>query len=1027
MSDFNSEYQKLNAAQQLAVDTLEGPVMVIAGAGTGKTQVIAHRIANILKVTQTPPSSILCLTFTDNAAFNMRNRLISIIGSLAYSVKIHTFHSFCNEVIQTHPEYFIFGKEAKVVDQLEQIEIFRQIIERLPDGAVLKPWGDKYFYLKEVGSRIQNLKRESVSPDTLQSLINSEKYFVENGADIFGQIKLLRVGKTLETDLLNLVGELHRIPNLSDAITTLISYHLSLFKNGGYEIGAAKNPAINFKNALLHLAESYLKNIPKQQELLSLFIDYQKTLRDRGRYDFDDMILFVLNAFKENQDLLLEYQEKFQYLLVDEYQDTNSSQNQIIELLGNYFDRPNIFVVGDDDQSIFRFQGASIENLQTFLTKYKVDPIVLTNNYRSHQLILDTAASVINHNQNRLGNLIKTIDKNLISSTTLDASPINLTIADSPLSENFLVGSKIKELIDSGVPANEIAVIYRNNRDVNDLLEILNHLSVPFYLPSEQNILESKPIIHLIYLLKLILNPSDVSLLYPILSSEFINFDALDLLHLAKGEPISQRSQKKLNKFNLRLARARVRLERFNLDKFFNITIRKFKFLKYCLSQKNIAILNQLHTFYGELKRLCLEQNFTLEKFLQRLDLYSENQVPLSCPPLVFDTTSSVALMTAHRAKGLEFGHVFIIQAIDKKWGNNPDRSTIKLPPGIINTELSTELNDANEEERRLFYVALTRAKSQIYLSFASKNNSLRDQLPSIFLSEIDPKLIEHITPPASTQNRSLETIFSATGPTSIKSVSLKTYLTEYFASEYVFNVTHLNSYLRCPFCFYHTTILRLPQSKNKFSSFGTAIHAALSVAYQGKSNIIETFDRVIQNEQLPLNDYQESLKKGHEVLTDYLKNYPVDTSVSRLTEHNFRSSHLHLDDIPITGKIDLVNIFDKKRVEVVDFKTGNPDGKYKELSAEGDYFRQLVFYKLLADLDQNFNYEVIKGTIDFVQKSRQKGTFIRREFDITPEHLTSLKSLIKETYQKIISFEFNIIGEQCRNPNHLHHLFKNN
>lgn len=383
--------------------------------------------------------------------------------------------------------------------------------------------------------------------------------------------------------------------------------------------------------------------------------------------------------------------------------------------------------------------------------------------------------------------------------------------------------------------------------------------------------------------------------------------------------------------------------------------------------------------------------------------------------------------MTAHRAKGLEFGHVFIIQVLDKKWGNNPDRSIIKLPPGIINTEISAELNDTNEEERRLFYVALTRAKSQIYLSFASKSNALRDQLPSIFLSEISPQLIEQITPSPSTQSQSLQTIFSATGPTSIKSVSLKKYLTEYFATEYVFNITHLNSYLHCPFCFYHTTILRLPQSKNKFSSFGTAIHAALSVAYQGKNNIIDTFDRVLQNEQLPSNDYHESLKKGHEVLTNYLNNYPIDTAVSRLTEHNFRSSHVHLDDIPITGKIDLINIIDNHKVEVVDFKTGNPDGKYKELSEDGDYFRQLVFYKLLAGLDQSFKYDVIRGTIDFVEKSKQKGIFIRKEFDITKEHLQNLNSLIKEVYQKIISFEFNIIGEQCRDSNHLHHLFKNN
>ncbi len=1013
MPDFNSEYQKLNPAQRQAVDTLEGPVMVIAGAGTGKTQTIALRIANILNKTQTPPSSILCLTFTDSAAFNMRSRLVSIIGSTAYSLKIHTFHSFCNEVIQSHPEYFILAKEAKVLDQLEQIEIFRQLIDQLPDGATLKPWGDKYYYQRDISSQIQTLKRENVTTDTFRKLIDSEIDFVDKSKDIYDQLKLLRANKSLEQQLLSLVSALPQTP--------LITYHLSLFQNGGYDIGAAKSPVVNFKNALLHLIENFVKNIPKQEELLVLYSGYQSTLKSRGIYDFDDMILFVLQAFKDHPDLLLEHQEKFQYILVDEYQDTNSSQNQIIDLLGSYFDNPNIFVVGDDDQSIFRFQGASLENLQNFLTKYKVDPIVLINNYRSHQLILDSAASVINHNQNRLGNLIKNIDKSLKSVTTIDPDPINLTVADSPISENYLVASKIRELLDNNVPASEIAIIYRNNSDSTDLVEQLNQLNIPFYLASDQNILTSKPILHLINLLKLINDPNDLTLLYPVLSSEFVNFDPLDLLHHIRHESLSEKSDKKLKQFNLRLAKARVRLQRYSLDKFFNITIRKFKFLNYCLKENNISVLNQLHTFYSLLKQLCLEKDMSLSDFLNRLDLYIENNIPLPTPPLTTNISSSVQLMTAHKAKGLEFSHVFVIQCLDKKWGNNPDRSVIKLPPGIINTEVSLELADANEDERRLFYVALTRAKSQIYLSYSSKSNSNRDQLPSVFLSEIDPKLIETTNLNSDIKELSLKNLFSPKLKSSRSLVSIENYLHQYLTTDYIFNVTHLNSYLRCPFCFYHNTILRVPQSKDKFSSFGTAIHAALSDAYTGKDPHSK-FISVLQHEQLPKGDYQESLTKGQKLLDEYLKNYNI-TSSNSIVDFDFKHDHVHLDDIPLTGKIDLINVVDDKNVEVVDFKTGNPDGKYKELSQDGDYFRQLVFYKLLSTLDPNFKYTVVKATIDFVEKSRSKNNYLRKEYEITPEHLESLKSQIKDIYQKILNQDFYHIGENCKNKKNLHYL----
>lgn len=1025
MDSFSVEYQKLNSAQRLAVDTIEGPVMVVAGAGTGKTQTIALRIANILRQTQTSPSSILCLTFTESAALNMRQRLLKIVGPTAYLVKVHTFHSFCNEIIQSNSDYFVLAKEARVVDELEQIEIYRQLIDSLPDGAALKPWGDKYFYLKDLSSLVQTLKRENISPESLKTLIDAEKYFVDQSADIFDQIRSLRSSKELSSQILALSSKLLEIPRLFAPIGSLITYHLSLFNNGGYDVGPAKSPAVNFKNALLKLADGLSKNIPKQSELFQVYQGYQSALSRRGRYDFDDMILFVLKSFTQDPQFLLEYQEKFQYILVDEYQDTNSSQNQIVELLGNYYDSPNIFVVGDDDQSIFRFQGASLENLQYFISRYHVQPIVLTNNYRSHQLILDSAAELISHNRNRLGSLIKEIDKTLKSNVNFDPTPINLTVAADHTTENYLVAQKIKQLISQGIDLTEIAVLYRNNRDVDGLVEFLNRENIPFYLSADRDILKSKPIIHLIKLLQLISDPTDKTLVYPVLCSEFIDFPSLDLLRLTRGEKLSKSANKKLRRFNRLLARSRVRLERYPLDRFFNYVIRRFKFLDFCLQSADISLISQLHTFYSELKRLSQEENYDLTQFLHRLQLYTQNNLSLPTPPPTPQSQPAIQLLTAHRAKGLEFSHVFVIQVIDKKWGNNPDRSLIKLPPGVVATELSAQIADDNEDERRLFYVALTRAKSQIYLSYSLKNSAGRDQLPSIFLSEINPSLVEPVTISPESSFAALKSLFSLQSSPIVPSTKLTDYLANYLKNEYVLNITHLNSYLRCPLCFYHRSILRIPQAKDKYSSFGTAIHAALSEKYGRNGDPLTRFVQSLEREQLSSADHQESLSKGTKLLTDYFSSHHLEDPKNYQVDYDFKRNNVHLDHIPLTGKIDLIHFLDANQVEFVDFKTGNPDGKSQELSEAGDYFRQLVFYQLLSLLDPNFKYQVVRGTIDFVEKSKQKNSYVRKEFKITDAHLESLKDLIGEVYQKILSQDFFHVGPTCRNKNNLHYLLK--
>lgn len=1014
---------QLNLEQQKAIETIEGPVMVIAGAGTGKTQVIAHRIANILQITQTNPSSILCLTFTDTGVNAMRDRLIKIIGPTAYSVHLHTFHSFCNDVILSNPQNFIKSHDLHPVDELEKLEIINNLIDILPDGAILKPWGDHYFYQRDIISCIQTLKRENITPDNFKELISHQEYFIKKSSDFYQNLKSLKLNKSLESQILNNLDNLLKIKNLSIHIKNNLVYHQNLYNSGGYDIGAAKSSAINFKNGLLKYIENLTKDTPKLSELLTLYIGYQSALETKGLYDFDDMILFVIEAFKKDTDLLRSYQEQYQYFLVDEYQDTNSAQNEILNLLCSYYDNPNIFVVGDDDQSVFRFQGASIENIYDFYKKYKTKPIVLKNNYRSHQLILDSSHSVIAKNQNRIANFIKDIDKSLTSNSTFDPNPINIITCNSSLEENYWVTEKIKKLIDSGVSPKEIAVLCRNNNDLDDLVPILKINNINFYLQSDQNVLNNRHIQQLIYLLKYIENPKKHELYYHIIASNYFNLNSLDLLKIyKKDDSISKNTQIKIRNLNRRLALARKWLENDSLDRFFNKVIRKFKFLDYCLQNKDPQVLNHLLTFYNELKRLSNDKNYNLNQFLTRLDSLSENELKLPAPPLIENIENSVQLLTVHRAKGLEFEHVFLIKVNDKKWGNNRNMQKINLPSGILKYDIANEVQDLNEDERRLFYVALTRAKKQIYISHTST--------PSVFISEINPKLIEMIKIPADIQTKALSQFFPLIENNKIN-ISYNNYLKEFLTTKYQFNVTHLNSYLRCPFCFYHQTILRIPAVKDKYSSLGTAIHNTLSHYYNHQNSSVDELIKIFKTELIKENlnkaDFDESLFRGTNIVTDYFNQYGQNLCKKVLTDKDFKNTNLHLNNIPITGKIDLIEYLDNNKINVIDFKTGNPDGKYKELSPDGDYFRQLAFYKLLISLDTSFLEHFNFGIIDFVQKSKIKNTLIRKEIKITDDDIESLKSQITDIYNKILNLDFFKLGEDCKDHQHIHYLLNTN
>ncbi|RYG52834.1 MAG: ATP-dependent helicase, partial [Chitinophagaceae bacterium] len=438
---FRETYNKLNDQQKLAVNTIEGPVMVIAGPGTGKTQILGARIGKILLETDTNPENILCLTYTEAGVVAMRRRLLSFIGPDAYKVRIYTFHAFCNDVIQDNLS--LFEKNSMdAVSELEKISLFKELIDSFPKNHPLKRYrGDVYYEIKNLQSLFSTMKREGWSPAYISEKIDSY---------------------------------LKELPAREDFI---------------YKKATKQFKAGDLKKDKL---DEVTERMEKLRAAVHEFERFQQLMRSRNRYDFDDMINWVIQAFKDNDALLRKYQEQFLYILVDEYQDTSGTQNMLVKLLINYWEKPNVFVVGDDDQSIYRFQGANLDNMISFVTDYEEDllKVVLTSNYRSTQPILNISKSLIDINGERLITKIPGLSKELLASNpsinTLEHLP-EIREYDSQHHEMIDVVLQTQALIAGGTEPGRIGIIYKENKYGEELTQYFKLRGIPVYSKRDLN------------------------------------------------------------------------------------------------------------------------------------------------------------------------------------------------------------------------------------------------------------------------------------------------------------------------------------------------------------------------------------------------------------------------------------------------------------------------------------------------------------------------------------------------------------
>lgn len=977
----------LNSAQRQAVDTIEGPVMVIAGPGTGKTQILTFRVANILLNTQVNPENILALTYTESGVHAMRKRLVEIIGTPAYKVEINTFHGFCNELIKNNSEEFPHLLTAESASELDQIQIIEEFIQE-EKLEYLKPFGDPLYYVKPILSSIEELKKEGISTEKFENAVTQEE-------EDFWKI----------TDL----------------------HH----EKGKYQ-GKMKGEY-----------DKKLIKINKNKELIKAYRFYQNNMSEKKLYDFSDMLLEVVRVLEQNEQFLLRLQEQYQYLLIDEHQDTNAAQNRIVELLCNFYDNPNLFVVGDEKQAIYRFQGASLENFLYFKKIYPEAVLInLKDNYRSSQTILDASGSLISNNT--IANaLLPESQMSLSARSKHPEERVKIISTNDYYAEYYYVAEEIKKKIENGVTPSEIAVLAKENKDLNPLVDVFEQMSIHYVNESTQDILQDieiqklillfetisklgydEPLIKAMHIDSLEINPLDI---YKLVELARKNDSSLWEL-LDKGGyqyEVELHSGEKIEEFYKLLKECKVLSQNDRFDVFFKKVLNDSGFLKKVITKKNfVHTLDKISTLFEEVKG-NMERNvsFNLQDFMKYIDLTRQHKIRIKN----FTKTirkDAVRIMTAHKSKGLEFDHVFIINTYDGHWGNTRKKGSHFSVPWDYLREKFIGINkeELNEDERRLFYVALTRARKEVFVSYSMYGRDGKEQVASQFVNEIldTYKKIINIEEFEKDFLSNKQVILSSFQPSfsSIKNAYLenKSYFAELFMKK-GFAPTHLNNYLKCPWKYFFDNLIQLPSPMEKSNMYGSAIHKALNdyLLLKDKNSdplefLEQSYMKELKKYPLPPVDLEDLKVKGKNSLEGYYHQRMKYWANDLLSELKIKGIHFS-DKVTLAGRIDMVEPIDgSNNVRVYDFKTGKPksrnqiEGNVKE--GDGNYKRQLVFYKLLLDKYQYKKMNMTEGIIEFIDPT-ESGQYRHEVFTITNEEVKALEQQIKQVTDEILDMAY--------------------
>lgn len=1046
---------QLNKAQKKAVEYLSGPLLVLAGPGTGKTELLSQKVAYVLKNTDVNPENILCLTFTDTGALNMRERLKSIIGKDALKVNIGTYHVFGTEILAQYKNYSLEydRKLDSAIDEVTQYKIVREIQESLPGNDILR--GDS---VRNIISVISAAKSNDLSPKDLKKIAEQNTEDSEVLSKAISPLLLLAVPRKYRESydacyhpIYELLQQYADTKPILPRVERSIGMLARELKQAIYDAESNESvaPLTAWRNEFFEKdgkGNYRLKDRVANKKLFSVAAVaelYDKYLRDNGLYDFDDMIQEAVKALSTDEGFRLTMSERYQFIMLDEFQDTNPSQFEIIKKLTEY-EKPLIMAVGDDDQAIYEFQGALSTNLTDFQEHYEAEVIPLTENYRSTQEILDFSHEIIK--QATEGRFC---DKEL-SANKLDPKKSQIYRYEFRASdmEFGFIARKISELIKSGVPPKEIAIISYKRKYFLPLLTYLKSYPEIDIAYEEQNDLLLDEKIHQLIMmarltLELINGKVSGTTVLEVLGYPFFHLPMTEVVKLV----MMARAEKR-NVFEMVLSsdneQVRVVAEYFSnlmakslaepLEVFMDYLVGtaelngyRSEFLKYWSLKgeyEAFSLYENLASLRGKLNKHFGEKSLKLSDLIAMVDDYEEAGMSLSTTSPYSEAENAVQVLTAHKAKGLEFEYVFIISADHTAWGKGKgNNNTLALPKNLVHIR-HTGMTDG--ERLRVLYVALTRAKQYLYITNSLADFDGKSPARLEYLEEYvdaDKKVICPFLPTKEVKCVYEQEVYE------VARQNIRNWLTPYHKTSpdmraiylrqingYKMSPTSLTTFIDVvyggPQEFFKREVLRVPpEPETESLALGNLIHRT----FEEVTNTEITDDEAVQFflDELEKSKLESQIKekikdKGPNDLKVALKQFGEILRRGK-AEVNLRPERLVVNGVPVTGKIDHIVIDEKtKTIEIYDFKTANyHKEKWRSHASLYKYMLQLLFYKLLLNASPTYRkYKVTRAHILFVIPDKD-GELYDKVYDFDADDEKELLDLMAVVYRLISTLEF--------------------